>query len=579
LKIEEYALGLDPKENSFCWWLEFKTADLGSIGGATALKHVVFYSRDKQQYVFENRYSTYEAAFEAARKGLVELIALAAAEQYDKLDKVVPFEKQNLTRGKILYLYHAEKFLPIFSIEHLKDFCVQFGVQADFESQTAMNIALLSFKRSQPEVAHWSNQKFATFLYEKFPPTVQFWKVAPGKNAVLWNECQQGGFICVGWSEIADMREQTDGSAFREMYRQLHPAPGSFRQWKEIWGFAKEIKKGDRIIANNGMTSIVGIGTVSGEYYYDQNRADYKHLIPVRWENTAEFSIPDSARNIVSNWFSGTVKQISREEYQQIVVGAKPSTKPVWRRSTEFDLILTNPSILDLDAAKSLYSQVVATEHGDISQHVRNEFRQWLDDATAVLGAEAYVTLSNWFLSTRIYTETKRAELAAKLWDILFAVRPERLSDPARNSKVIPTVFEAWWAKMRAAGAALDNDSAKRNITESPSGRYSEICQTTFLPEKFFQNCERLLETKKQIVLQGAPGTGKTFVAEKIALLWAGERSRVKIVQFHESFGYEVSSRGLTLKQRGRRSIRSRVFFYDSARRFGIVLPASDTCC
>jgi 5-methylcytosine-specific restriction protein B len=95
---------------------------------------------------------------------------------------------------------------------------------------------------------------------------------------------------------------------------------------------------------------------------------------------------------------------------------------------------------------------------------------------------------------------------------------------------------------MKAVGAAVDTDVP---IVSSPSpavpldGRYAHICRDTFMPEAFFRNCERLLYSKKQIILQGAPGTGKTFIAEKLAALWAGDSKRVKIVQFHESFGYE----------------------------------------
>jgi MoxR-like ATPase len=58
-------------------------------------------------------------------------------------------------------------------------------------------------------------------------------------------------------------------------------------------------------------------------------------------------------------------------------------------------------------------------------------------------------------------------------------------------------------------------------------------------PESFFADCERLLKTQKQLILQGAPGTGKTFVAEKLATWWAGASDRTKTVQFHESYGYE----------------------------------------
>jgi MoxR-like ATPase/predicted RNA-binding protein with PUA-like domain len=72
-----------------------------------------------------------------------------------------------------------------------------------------------------------------------------------------------------------------------------------------------------------------------------------------------------------------------------------------------------------------------------------------------------------------------------------------------------------------------------------PESRFAQLCRETFLPESFFADCERLLETQKQLILQGAPGTGKTFVAEKIAAWWAGASDRTKTVQFHESYGYE----------------------------------------
>ncbi len=540
LSLNEYALGVEPKENSFCWWMEFNTDALARIRGAPSSKHIVYYSQKKQEWWFDKRYRTKEDAFTAVRQGLVKLLELAANDEFQNLDGVSPFENQNLTRGKILYLYYPEKFLPICSLGHLKDFCVQFGIAADFESQASMNAALVALKHSDPEVSGWSNLRFAKLLYDKFTPKNHFWKIAPGENAAFWPECRDGKFICVGWGELGDMSSYKDEEAFKERYKQIF-GPQRIRQWKEIWSFAKEIGEGDTIIANNGLKEIVGIGTCAGEYFYDTSRADYKHCLPVRWEVVAAFDVPEAARPITASWFQGTVKQLSREEFNQIAAGAKPN-RPLWRRSADFDLILTNPSALDVVEAKSLYTQVLAAEFGGISQHVREELREWLDNTGSVLPSEAYVTLSNWFLSSPIYTQTERAKLAAKLWDLLFAERPVRLSSTDRNTKVIPAAFEAWWAKMKAAGAAVDGVVSAAPPPPQPTlvdGRYAQVCLETFMPEQFFKNCERLLDSKKQIILQGAPGTGKTFIGEKVAALWAGNTSRVKVVQFHESFGYE----------------------------------------
>jgi 5-methylcytosine-specific restriction protein B len=407
MTLEKYSLGLESKENSFCYWLEFKTRELGSIGGAPASKHVIFYSQERKEYSFPSQYQTKKEAFDAVKSGLLELLRLGAADKFDQCAGVPPFENMNLIRGKVLNMYFPDKFLPIFSLDHLKDFCLQLGVKADFQSQNAMNQALLKFKQQNPLVNGWSNDKFATLLYQKLSPTVQFWKVAPGENAAFWSECYQEGFICVGWKELGDMRQQSEEAAFKEKYREVYGTQ-RIRQWKEIWAFAKQIKKGDVIVANNGLKSIVGIGTVTGDYWYNENREQYKHCLPIKWDVTTEFPVPDSARDVVADWFQGTVKKISREEYNLLLAG------------------------------------------GTASREHQERF------------------------------------------------------------------------------PPLPADS-----------RYAQICKTTFLPEKFFADCERLLKIKQQIILQGAPGTGKTFVAEKVAALWAEDSKRVKVVQFHESFGYE----------------------------------------
>ena len=50
-----------------------------------------------------------------------------------------------------------------------------------------------------------------------------------------------------------------------------------------------------------------------------------------------------------------------------------------------------------------------------------------------------------------------------------------------------------------------------------------------------------MLHNKKNVILQGAPGVGKTFVAKRLAYSIMGEKNpeRVKMVQFHQSYSYE----------------------------------------
>ena len=50
-----------------------------------------------------------------------------------------------------------------------------------------------------------------------------------------------------------------------------------------------------------------------------------------------------------------------------------------------------------------------------------------------------------------------------------------------------------------------------------------------------------LLQRKKNVILQGAPGVGKTFTAKRLAWLMMGvkDNRRIASVQFHQSYSYE----------------------------------------
>ncbi|QDT51694.1 5-methylcytosine-specific restriction enzyme B [Symmachiella dynata] len=69
----------------------------------------------------------------------------------------------------------------------------------------------------------------------------------------------------------------------------------------------------------------------------------------------------------------------------------------------------------------------------------------------------------------------------------------------------------------------------------------SDALADLFMAPEQLESCVELLRRKKNVVLQGAPGTGKTYVAKRLAYLLMGQKddSRVQMVQFHQSLTYE----------------------------------------
>lgn len=86
-----------------------------------------------------------------------------------------------------------------------------------------------------------------------------------------------------------------------------------------------------------------------------------------------------------------------------------------------------------------------------------------------------------------------------------------------------------------------DDDSQDDPVPEYPVYTNSDYLQEVYMSESQYTTLTNLLHRKKNIVLQGAPGVGKTYAAKRLAYSMMGvkDQRRVMMVQFHQSYSYE----------------------------------------
>lgn len=97
----------------------------------------------------------------------------------------------------------------------------------------------------------------------------------------------------------------------------------------------------------------------------------------------------------------------------------------------------------------------------------------------------------------------------------------------------------------------LLEDIKKINIKDFPELSYkawqfskydkNKFLKEVYITDKEYDKLEKLIKDKKNIILQGSAGVGKSYAAKRLAYSIIGEKDneRVKMIQFHQSYSYE----------------------------------------
>jgi len=129
-------------------------------------------------------------------------------------------------------------------------------------------------------------------------------------------------------------------------------------------------------------------------------------------------------------------------------------------------------------------------------------------------------------------------DIFPKLDDILVAE-----SNPTQKiSSVLLPDENAWYVNEKVQATA----EVKNVIEPSFDERLMQVAETLNMSVEEIQKLlNGVTGRKRQMILMGPPGTGKTYVAQQIAPLLVKDPSKVRLIQFHPSYGYEDLVEGL----------------------------------
>ncbi|VUT28268.1 MAG: hypothetical protein SYNGOMJ08_00837 [Candidatus Syntrophoarchaeum sp. GoM_oil] len=169
--VEGKRINGKPDENTFCYWVEWRTEGLGRIQGARADKFGLYVDKKTQQYKFLKKFSNENDAIEFLKTKIVKLIEFGKSENLEKIKEI---ELSPMFKGKILFLYYPKKFVNIFAETNVDGFLKNLEIYHDNKNLDLIDKReiLLGWKNKDSVMKKWSMVEFSDFLYNELgrPP-------------------------------------------------------------------------------------------------------------------------------------------------------------------------------------------------------------------------------------------------------------------------------------------------------------------------------------------------------------------------------------------------------------------------
>lgn len=357
-----------------------------------------------------------------------------------------------------------------------------------------------------PQLVYPKKESKTSTLDGQVDDSVNYWLYAPGDDARLWEDFYSWGVMGLGWDFLGDLEKYQNRSEVEKLIsEQRNDDKRPYNDSKAVWDFYQEIKPGDIVYVKSGMKKLVGKGIVTGEYYFDQNAPEYKHRHEVNWTNKGEWELRGKVAQKTLTIFN---------EYTDWIVYA--------------DGLINGEDVEE----KAL---------------LVNEFRVWLSQQVQQNG--------------ELLNDKTIAQKISSLKDVEnhfhVTIFGESDTEALKNIKETVLSDDSYDRYKGVSGSSIDYYiryvESRPSVEENEPYTKGDFLSEVFIDEDQLGKLQSVLQNKKNLILKGAPGVGKTFVADRLAYLMMEEKdeSRIQMIQFHQSYSYEDFIEGYRPKADG----------------------------
>lgn len=451
------------------------------------------------------------------------------------------------------------------------DFVERVKEQVDFEFPT---ISFNAWNKAQTKPAKPALKALAS-------PKV--WTMGAGIDGDQWDNFYNNSLISIDFDIYDDLRNFASQD---DLKQKIWPdmAGAKYNDAKCCWQFTNEMNPGDYVFVKQGRSKLLGLARIKGDYEFDDNRSEYKHIRRVEW--------------------------LSENGPWVLTDDAQPAVKTLTDITSNYPFVSRLFDIVNIPIPDDVDIRNAVAEHTGVASESRQYWwlnanpHQWNFEALKIGETQSYTTHNERGNKRRIfkyfgevqpgdivvgYVTSPQREIAA-ICEITKGIYQRDIGESIEFKLLERLERRPSWDELRANGILakseplINNQGSLFKLTEDEyeiirsivddlnpqvdKKAAEEYTKTQALSELFFAE-EQLdaivarLKRKKNIILEGPPGVGKTFVAKRLAYLMMGKKdsSRVEMVQFHQSYTYEDFVQGYRLNESGDFVIKSGLFY------------------